>query len=74
MSTKASAKDLSWVTVATLPLIQALLRPSVSKVRLTKRLSSWAKPSSSSQAVVAGVLSNSAAISQRLAPSRTTPV
>ena len=60
--------------VAALPLIQARLRPSVSTVRRNSRASSTGKPCSSSQGVSAGETSNSAAISQRVAPSRTTPL
>src|SRR3990167_206916 len=74
MSTSSLASTLSWATVAALPLIQARLRPSVSTVRRSSRLSSSGKPCSSSQLARWGGASNSAAISQRDAPSRTTPL
>ncbi len=64
---------LSCVAVAALPLIQARLLPCTSIVRRSSRLSPPSKPACSSQAARPLGLSNSTLISQRAAPSRTTP-
>ncbi len=72
MSTKKSPSSRNCVSVAALPLIQALLLPFVSITRRTKMPASLSKPAPSSQARLAGVASNSMAISAWLAPSYTT--
>ena len=65
--------SLSCVAVAALPLIHARLLPCTSIVRRSNSVSLAPKPACSSHSSKTGALSNSALISQRCAPSRTTP-
>ena len=62
----------NWVAVAALPLIHARLLPCASMLRFKSKSSCASKPLSSSQDCRLGFRANSAEISVRLAPSRTT--
>ena len=82
MSTSQSPSSRSWLTVAGAPLIHARLLPWLSTVRRSSRLppprpsgsAAESKPPSDSQPARPSGVSNSAAISARAAPSRTTPL
>ena len=77
MSTRCSAASRSWAMVAALPLIQARLFPCASIVRRSEQAAGIAgvglEAGIGEPAASAGGTSNSALISARAAPSRTTP-
>ena len=74
MSSSCSPRRRNCVAVAAEPLIQARLLLCTSTVRRNNKVSLISNPASSSQGCSAAVQSNSALMSVRCAPSRTTPL